>query len=51
MVTRNVKKNVVVVLPHPEDVSISAASLSSPLTGDKSDLTTIMPNVPLFEKF
>ncbi len=47
-ITGNVKKNVVEVLPHLEDVSRSAAS---PLTGDKSCLTIIMQNVSLFEKF
>jgi len=44
-ITGNVKKNVVVILPHPEDVSRSAPSLSSPLTGDKPDLTVIMQNI------
>jgi len=50
-ITGNVKKNVVEVLSHPEDVSISAASSLSPLTGDKSHLTIIMQNVSLFKKF
>jgi len=48
-ITRNVKKNVDVLLPHLEDVSRSAASLSSPLTGDKYKLTIAMQNISLFK--
>jgi len=49
-VTGNVKKYVLVVLSHLEDVSRGTASCHHLCQVIKSDLTIIMQNVSLFEK-